>query len=116
MRKSKAPRLITVLIATTVTIVFWIFFSVFRIFVSTPPVIVPEELLTPLSPILDTTSLENIEKRVYFEEHEIQEFALPEGIDIPTTSEPTPTILEEEGLEDIEVATNEAELEEEVLP
>ena len=93
MRTSKSPRLVTIAIISTATIIFWIFFEVYRIFTATPPVNVPPELLQPINPVLDTSALQNIENRVFFEEEEIPETpaGLPEII-----IEVTPTEIPEE--------------------
>lgn len=93
MKKPKAPHLVTIAIITTATIIFWIFFEVYRIFTSTPSVQVPEELLTPITPTLDTEALENIKGRVFFEEEEIPETLIATPSPRPTTlkAEPTPT-------------------------
>jgi hypothetical protein len=54
---------------------------------------VPPELLQPINPVLDTSALQNIENRVFFEEEEIPETPaeLPEII-----IEVTPTEIPEE--------------------
>jgi len=96
MRSPKSPRLVTIAIISTATIIFWIFFEVYRIFSASSPVNVPEELLQPINPTLDTPTLQSIESRVFFEEEDIPE--TPVGIPeitieaVPTqTPEETPT-------------------------
>ncbi len=107
MKEPKPPRLVTIAIITTTTIIFWIFFTVYRIFTTTPPPNVPEELMQPIDPTLDTEALKDIEGRVYFEEDEIPEvlvpFTTPEVT--PTAITPTPTKAPE-----VEEATESAEL------
>lgn len=90
MRKPKAPRLVTLAIITTVTIISWIFFEVYRVFITTPSVDVPEELLKPVDPSFNASSLQNIEKRIFFEEDEIPETLVPTATPQELTSTPTP--------------------------
>ena len=68
MKKPKAPRLVTVAIFTTITIIFWVFFSLYGIFTSKAPVEVDPKLLEPLDPSLDINALTQLEGRVFFEE------------------------------------------------
>lgn len=101
MRKSKAPHLVTIAIITTVTIIFWIFFDVYRIFTTTPPVDVSEELLQPITATLDTEALKNIESRIFFEEDQIPEFLIATPSPTPTALEITPTPTP--GIEELEI-------------
>jgi hypothetical protein len=68
VKKPKAPRLVTVAIFTTITIIFWVFFSLYNIFITKPPPEVDPKLLVPLDPTLDTRALTRLEGRVFFEE------------------------------------------------
>lgn len=113
MKKPKAPRLVTITIITTATIIFWIFFEVYRIFTTTAPVDVPEEILRPINPTLDSSTLQDIERRVFFESGEIPEVPTvpspesppelettpapspaPIGAELPVETSPTPTATE----------------------
>lgn len=67
MKKPPAPRLVTVAIFTTITVIFWIFYGVYEVLTKEQDIKVPPELLETIEPNLDTNSLETIEKRVYFE-------------------------------------------------
>jgi hypothetical protein len=91
MKKMKTPSLVTLAILTTITIIFWILFSVFRIFASKPSVSIPPEILEPVTPTLDSESLNKIVQGVYLSEGEIPTTIL--SIPSPTPSAlPTPTI------------------------
>ena len=68
MKEPKAPRLVTIAIFTTITIIFWVFFSLYRILTATPNLDIPPELLEPINPSLDKNALNSIESRVFFEE------------------------------------------------
>jgi len=73
MKKTKRPNLITIGILSLVTILFWIGFSVYRVFTATAPIEVSEKTLSPLTPTLDTNTLEKVNQRTYFQEAEIPE-------------------------------------------
>lgn len=108
MRKPKPPRLVTVAIFTTVTIVFWIFYSVYQILTTDAPVNVSPELLEPISPELDFDALNQVGDRRYFEEGQ----TVPLSI---VNFEGQGQNAIEEGLEqepEQEVATEASELEE----
>ena len=96
MNKPKAPRLVTVAIFTTITIIFWIFFSLYKILTSSPTVNIPEEILQPLTPTLDSQLLEGIPGRVFFEEGQvIVPVVTQPPIEIPQPEETTETSTEE---------------------
>ena len=85
MKKLKTPHLVTVTIFTTITVVFWIFYSVYLVLTTKPSTDVPAIILEPIDPSLDTASLEQIEKRIFFEEGEV-----PIQILTPTLPPPAP--------------------------
>ena len=103
MRKRKTPNLVTIAILTTITVVFWVFFSVYRVFTDEPSFNVPAEILEPVSPTLDTSLIDKIESRIFFSEGEVVtqiQIASPTATpaETPTasptatpTSSPTPT-------------------------
>lgn len=115
MRKPKPPRLVTVAVITTVTIILWIFFGVYRILTEKPAVIVPDNLLAPINATLDQQALNSIQGRVYFEEDEIPETPLtttvievtPEETITPTAS-PAAEIAKEEELSSTPISTESA--------
>ncbi|OGM21335.1 hypothetical protein A2955_01310 [Candidatus Woesebacteria bacterium RIFCSPLOWO2_01_FULL_37_19] len=96
MKKPKAPRLVTVAITTTVTIIFWIFFGLYGILTTEPKVDIDPKLLVPLNPTLDITALDSIKGRIFFDEDDIT-VSLPLTA---TTIEPTPTPEEPENSEE----------------
>lgn len=105
MEKQKTPSLVTMGILTLITILFWIGFNAYRAFTTDAPVKVPNEILEPISPTLDTETLGKIDTRVFFEEQE-----LPETSIISPTPSPSPTeIPESEPLSEEETATESAE-------
>lgn len=103
MKKPKAPRLVTMAIITTMTIIFWIFFTVYRIFTSTPPAHVPEELMAPITPALKIEVLENIENRLFIEEGDIPDIFETEITPTPSPVE-TPTEVTPPATESAEIS------------
>src|SRR3989344_2179548 len=97
MKNPKAPNLVTVLIFTTITIIFWVFFSVYQILTGNLVVDIPEELLKPINPTLDKEVLGNLPKQIFFEEGDIvsplivpsvEEFIPPEIVtELPVVEE-----------------------------
>lgn len=90
-RKPKAPRLVTVAIFTTITIVFWIFFSLYNILVQPAQLDLDENLLKPIDPTLDTKALNSISSREFYEEGEVEIPIFIIQITPSPTIAPTPT-------------------------
>lgn len=92
MFRQKAPRLVTIAILTTITIVCWVFFSLYQILTKKQNVEVPAELLEPIDPTLDSTTLNSIQSRLFFEEGQVE--ALPANKPVNTSDQtfiPVPT-------------------------
>ena len=90
MPKTKPPRIVTILIVSTITIVFWVAIDVYRALAIKPADPVPGEIIAPIDPNLDETALRSLEQRVYIEEDQIQ--TLPEQSTAPqVTPSPSPT-------------------------
>jgi hypothetical protein len=88
-KENKIPNIVYLAILTAITVVFWVFFSVYRIFSTQPAPSVAGEILEPLNPGISTEAIDSIETRIYFEEGE-----LPQTIIAPPASEspsPSPT-------------------------
>lgn len=86
MKKNKLPSLISVLILTLLTSVMWISFSVYRSLTTKPAPAVLPEISEPLTPTLDSDTMNQIESRIFLNDSEI-----PENI-IITAATPVPTI------------------------
>jgi len=71
MKKPPAPRLVTVAIFTTITVIFWIFFSVYQVLTQTPDIKVSPELLEPIDPTLNIKALEELSGRLHYEESDV---------------------------------------------
>lgn len=73
MKKPKAPRLVTVAIFTTITIIFWVFFSLYSVLTSKPEVNVDPKLLEPINPTFDTKALNALDGRIFIEEGDVNQ-------------------------------------------
>lgn len=113
MNQQKLPNLVNIAIFTLITILAWIGFSVFRQVTKEPEPEVNPEILETLDPTLDTSTLNQLESRVYLSDPEVealvgQTIIVEEEEEVPLLS-PTPisTTEDEEGLTE-EPATEEA--------
>ena len=92
MKKIKAPRLVTVAVFTTITIIFWVFYSLYVILTSQAPLDIPPEILNPISPDLDIDTLNQLGTKLYFEQGTKIVVTSP----APEKATPTPTETSEE--------------------
>lgn len=100
MKKLKAPRLVTVAVFTTITVIFWVFIGLYNLITSAPPVSVDPELLKPINPVLDQDALSRLEGRVYFEPGQTSSpIIIREEPETTPETETTPTLEEEESTE-----------------
>ncbi len=68
MKKPNPPKLVTVSVTTTITIVFWIFFTLYQVLTTDAEPSVDPKLMEPIVPELDSSALQKINDRVFFEE------------------------------------------------
>lgn len=68
MKNPNPPKLVTVAVTTTITIVFWIFFTLYQVLTKEPEPSVDEKLLEPIVPELDNSTLQTLNNRVFFDE------------------------------------------------
>lgn len=73
MIKTRAPRPVILAALTLVTIVFWIIFGIIRIISKPEDIEVPNEIIAPLNPTLDTATLDTVENRIHLDESQIGE-------------------------------------------
>ncbi len=93
MKGIKAPRPVVIAVLTLLTVVFWIVFGVIRIIVKPEDVNVPDEVIAPLDPTLNTQILDNLDQRIFLTDDEIGEIVIAsaEPTTIPeATSSATP--------------------------
>jgi len=91
MKKLKPPRLVTVAVFTTITIVFWVFYGLYGILTSDSFQKVPPEILAPIDPTLDTEILDVLPNRIFFKEGEVEVFKIPLESEPVEIQIPTPT-------------------------
>lgn len=99
--EKKLPVVVTLLILTLITVIFWISFGIYRSFTNEPESTVSEETLLPLNPILDTETINEIKERKYVEnitESFIQIDETESTTEIPDTS-PSPIATQGASLE-----------------
>lgn len=65
MNKKKLPSLIILIVLTSITILFWISFSIYQVFTKEASPIVPEEVILQIDPKLDTNTLNIMKSRIY---------------------------------------------------
>lgn len=95
MKKRKLPSLVTILVLTVITVVFWLALDIYRALTVKPTPSVSEQILRSLDPNLDEATLNTLQKRVYIEDSLINAIPLQQPIDIVVEeiiAEPTPTI------------------------
>ena len=89
-KKSRLPNLVSILILTVLTSLMWISFSVYRAVTSKPAPNVPQVISEPLTPTLDTDTIDKIESSLYVGSDQI-----PQSIVTQTSPTPVPTPNEE---------------------
>jgi hypothetical protein len=82
----RTPNLVSTLIMTTIAIITWVSFSIYKAFVKPEPVVVPPEILEPLDPQLNTDTLNKMKERYLIAEDE-----LPEITPIPKSKSESPS-------------------------
>ncbi len=107
MKKEKKPNVVVLGILTLITVLLWIGFSAYRSFTSEPSVKVPDKILEPISPALDTETLYQVGSRLFFLEQQLSEIILSAPPSPSPTASPEPTQLPEEQEEATESATSE---------
>lgn len=70
MKKTKLPGAVTLAILTLITVIFWVFFSVFRVLTTKSSPKIPGEILEPISPNLKSEIVKQMETRIYFEKNQ----------------------------------------------
>lgn len=78
MKRPSPPSILTVAVITTVTIIFWIFFSVYQILTSKPDVDIPAQLLKPINPTLNQEILSNLNEGLDFQKDAVTHFSVGE--------------------------------------
>ena len=95
MKKDKTPTTVTIAILTTITVLVWAFFDVYRILKKTPVIDVEPKILESINPTLNQDILTEISERKYFDEssmtplNPVPPIPTEEATPIPTPSTAT---------------------------
>lgn len=73
MKNAKLPSFVSILILTLITSLVWVSFSVYRALTVKPAPIVPKEISEPLTPTLDTETINNLQLKLYFDNSQVPE-------------------------------------------
>jgi hypothetical protein len=88
MKKRGTPTVVTTIVLTLITVFFWVGFEVYRSLTIKPTSKVSEEIVTPLEPKIDQTTLDGLGQRLYFQDSDIGN----NQTNIATIA-PTPTVI-----------------------
>lgn len=73
--KTKLPSLVSILILTLVTTLAWVSFTVYRALTIKPAPVVPADISQPLSPTLDTETINSLQNKLYFDDSQVPEIS-----------------------------------------
>jgi hypothetical protein len=73
MEKQKTPRLVSTLILTTVTLISWVLFSIYSALIKPQPIVVPQEIIEPIDPQIDSKILMQLKDRFSLDKEARQE-------------------------------------------
>lgn len=91
MKKSSLPKPITILILTLLTALIWVGLNIYRTVAVKPVAPVPENILKPLNPTLNTDVLQKIEASIFIQDSEVPPINVSVGEVLTPTPVPTTT-------------------------
>lgn len=94
MKRNKLPNLVVVSILTLITAVMWVAFNIYRSLTTKPSPAIPSAISEPLTPSLDTQTIQGINSRIFFNKSQIPEVSAPTVTPSPSitpTEVPNPT-------------------------
>lgn len=62
--KKKLPNVVILMILTLITVLFWISFSIYNVFQSSPAPVVSNDIIQQLNPQLDTSTIDVIKGKI----------------------------------------------------
>lgn len=71
--KKNIPISIHTLLLTTITIISWVFFSIYWAIKKPLPIVIPPEITSPINPDVDLEFADQIKEEIYFEEGSFEE-------------------------------------------
>jgi hypothetical protein len=90
MQKNKLPNIVSILILTLITVIMWVSFSVYRAVTDKPAPTITKTISEPLSPRLDTDTINKIESSVFLDSSQIPQGIVAAQTMIPIVTIPTP--------------------------
>jgi hypothetical protein len=91
MKKTKLPSFVTVLILTLITVIMWVSFEVYRLFVKPVTPSVPESVSAPLTPTLDQATIDQVKTHLFLNDSEIPDVVIGAFTPLEGTPQPSPT-------------------------
>ncbi|MFC1649406.1 hypothetical protein ACFL2C_01660 [Patescibacteria group bacterium] len=76
MKKSRQPGVVTLAILTALTVILWVFFSVYRALTEELPSQVSPEILEPVNPSLDLETLKKVREGLTFTDIETENISV----------------------------------------
>ena len=92
MRKKRKPRILTFVILTTLTILTWAAFDIWRAFSRPVPTEVDPKIIEELDPNIDPKAIQEIRDRRFFSDEEARDFGSklqPSSEELPQATEST---------------------------
>lgn len=86
MKRTSTPTGITTAVLTLITVLLWAGFGVYRALTIAPEQTVPEDIIRPLDPKLDTNTLDTLQTRLSIDEKSIEATPGPTTTPIPTST------------------------------
>ncbi len=71
--KKKLPNSVFTIVLTAITVVSWVFFSIYQTLKKPLPVVVPPEITQPVDPNVGLDAAEKLKNKKYFEEGSFKE-------------------------------------------
>ena len=101
-KNSKLPNIVAILVLTVLTSLMWISFSVYRALTTKPAPVVPQAVTQPLTPTLDTTTINKVESSLFLDSSQIPQNVVTTASSIPAATKgpiatlaPSPTASSE---------------------
>ncbi|MEK7168750.1 MAG: hypothetical protein AAB778_01945 [Patescibacteria group bacterium] len=64
MKNKKLPSVVSLMILTLITSIFWMMFTIYRSFTKPTPTVVPDEVINQIVPKLDTETIEMMKTKL----------------------------------------------------
>ena len=98
MKKNSLPAPIIILILTLLTAILWVGLNIYRTVTVKPLPPIPEKILKPLTPTLNTSVIQKIESAIFLPDSQIPPISITVPSNAPAavvTAKPLPTVTPE---------------------